>query len=63
MKPIDYVRFICNQMPRRAIAKEEQIEIRHELFDMVRDGMTTNDIRFVVHVKYGALFKGNCIEY
>ena len=63
MKPIDYVRFICHQMPRRPIDKEQQIEIRHELIDMVRDGMTTNDIRFVVHVKYGALFISNCIEY
>ena len=63
MQPIDYVRFIRKQVLRRPINKEKQLEIIHELTDMVRDGMTVNDIRFTVNVKYGTLFKSNNIEY
>lgn len=63
MRPIDYVRFVRNQVLRRPINKEKQLEVIHELTDMVRDGMTIKDIRFTVNVKYGTLFKSNNIEY
>lgn len=63
MKSKDYVEFIINQMHRRPIDKEKQIEIRHDLTDMIRNGLIATDIQFLIDVKYGSLFKSNCIEY